>query len=101
MLSMYIRWLIFSCELLSLYPAVHFLSICLSGIIAITNSNSDNAFPRNIPLWIFAWAKLFTPAVNSTLQFFMVFSIKFVIIIIIIITPLEFFLSLLLLLLFL
>ena len=35
MLSMYIKWLIFSCDLLSLYPAVHFLSMWLSGIIII------------------------------------------------------------------
>ena len=35
---MYMRWLTFSCELLSLYPAVHFLSMWLSGIITITNS---------------------------------------------------------------
>ena len=35
--SMYIRWLIFSCNLLSLYPAVHFLSMWLRGIIAIMN----------------------------------------------------------------
>ena len=32
---MYIRWLIFSCDLLSLYPAAHFLSMWFSGIIII------------------------------------------------------------------
>ena len=45
MSSMYIRWLIFSCDLLSFYPAVHFLSMWLCGIINITNSNGDSASP--------------------------------------------------------
>ena len=50
MSSMYIRWLIFSCDLLSLYPAVHFSGfVWLSGIIVIVNSNSDSAAPWNIP----------------------------------------------------
>ena len=49
---MYIRWLIFSCNFGSLYPSVHFLSMWMSGIIAIINSNGDSASPRNIPLWI-------------------------------------------------
>ena len=77
MSSMYIRSLIFSCDLLSLYPAVHFLCIWLSGIMAIRNSNGDSASPWKIPLWIFASAKRLPPTVNSTLQVFMVFSIKF------------------------
>ena len=55
---MYIWWLISSCDLLSFYPAVHFLNISLSDIIAITNSSGDSASPRNIPLWIFVSAKL-------------------------------------------
>ena len=42
---MYIKRLIFSCDLLSLYPAVHFLSTWLSGIMAIMNSNGDRASP--------------------------------------------------------
>ena len=75
--SMYIRWLIFSYDLLSLYTAVKFLHIWLSGIIAIMNSNGDSASPCNIPLWIFASPKLFPPAIDSSLQVFMVFSIKF------------------------
>ena len=75
---MYIRWLIFSWDLLSLYPAVHFLSMWLSGIVAIINSNSNCGTPWNITLWIFASAKLFPPANNSTLPIFTVFSIKFV-----------------------
>ena len=74
---MYISWLTFSYDLLSLQPAVHFLSMCLSGIMAIMNRNADSASPLNIPLWIFASAKLFPFAVNSTLQVFMGFSIKF------------------------
>ena len=70
---MYIRWFIFSCDLLSLYPAVYFLSMWLSGIMAIMNSNSDSASPWKIPLWSFASAKLFPPAVNFILQIFMVY----------------------------
>ena len=77
MSSMYIRWLIFSCDLLSLYPAVLFLSMWLSGIIAIMNSSGDSASLWNIPLWTLASAKLRSPAINSTFQVFMVFSIKF------------------------
>ena len=56
---MYIKWLIFSCNLLSLKPAVHFLSMRL----LITNSNVDSTSPWNIPLRIFASAKLFSLAV--------------------------------------
>ena len=79
MSSMYIRWLIFSCDLLSLYPAVHFLNMWFNGIMAIMNCRGDGASPSKIPLWIFVSAKLFPPAVNSTLQFFVVFSMKFMI----------------------
>ena len=71
------RWLIFSCKLLSLYPAVHFLSIWLSGIMVIMNSNGDSASSWNMPLWTFASAKLLPPAVNYTFQVFMVLLIKF------------------------
>ena len=77
MSSLYIRWLIFSCDLLSLYSAVHFLSMCLSGIEAIMDSNGDSASSWNEPHWIFASAKLLPPAVISTLLVFMVFSIVF------------------------
>ena len=45
--------------------------------IAITNSNGDGGSPWNIPRSQFASAKFFPPAVNSTLQVFMVFMIKF------------------------
>ena len=45
--------------------------------MAIMNSNGDSASPRKIPFWIFVSAKLFPPAVNFTLNVFMVFSIKF------------------------
>ena len=47
MSSMYIRWLIFSCNLLSLYPAMHFLSLpiyrlnvrsCVSWSISLSPS---------------------------------------------------------------
>ena len=70
---MYIRWLTFFCDPLSLYLAVHFLSMWFSGIIAIMNSWGDSASPWKIPLWIFVSAKLFPPAVISTLQVFMGF----------------------------
>ena len=76
---MYIRWLIFSCDLLSLYPAVHFLSMWFSAIMAIMNSNGCSASPWKIPLWIFVSAKPFPPVVNSTQQFFRYFSMKFMV----------------------
>ena len=79
MSSMYIRWWIFSCDLLSLYPVMHFLSLWLSGIMDIMNSNGDSASPSKIYLWIIASANLLPPAVNSTLQVSMVFSMKFMI----------------------
>ena len=49
MSSMYIRRLIFPCDLLSLYPAVHFLSMWLSGIMAIIIINYLKPY---ICLWI-------------------------------------------------
>ena len=48
----------------------------LSSFI-VTSSNGERVSPWNIPLWIFASSKLFRPAVNSSFQVFMVFSIKF------------------------
>ena len=77
MLSMYIKWLTFSCDLLSLYRAVHFLSMWLSGIMAIKNIKGDRASLWKIPLWIFALANLLPPAVYSILQVFIFFSMKF------------------------
>ena len=77
MSSMYIRWLIFSRDLLSLYPAVYFLNMWFSGIMAVMNSKRDSASPWKIPLWIFVSAKLLPRAVSSTLQVCMVFSMKF------------------------
>ena len=50
----FFRWLIFYCDLLSLYPSVHFLSIWLSGIIYSTHSSGESASPWNVSLWIFA-----------------------------------------------
>ena len=76
MSSMYIKWLTFSCELLSLYLAVHFLRMWLSGIMTIMNSKGDRASPWKIPLWIFASVNLLPPAVKSTLQVFIVLSMK-------------------------
>ena len=78
MSSMYIRWLIFSCDLLSLYPAAHFLSIWFSGIMAIMNSKGNCASPWKIPLWIFVSAMLLPPAVSSTLQVCMVCLMMFI-----------------------
>ena len=75
--KLYIKWLIFSCDLQSLYPAVRFLSKWLSGIMEIMNSKGDSAPPWNIPLRIFASDQLLPPVVNSTLQVSMVFSITF------------------------
>ena len=56
MSSMYIMWLIFSCNLLSLYPAVHFLSKQLSGIIAIIYSNAESASPWST--FLCSWLQL-------------------------------------------
>ena len=39
---------------------MHFLSMELSDIIAITNSNDESASPGKIPPWIFASAKVFS-----------------------------------------
>ena len=43
MSSMYIRWLIFSCDLLSVYPAAHFRRMWFSGIMTIMNSACNRA----------------------------------------------------------
>ena len=79
---MYIRWFIFSCDFVSLHPAVDFLRMWFSSIFTVIKNNGGNASPWNLPLWIFASSKLFPPAVNSTIQIFMVFSVKCIIIII-------------------
>ena len=70
------------------FPAIYWVCIrlCIFFLccwVAIINSNGDSASPWNIPFLIFASEKLFPPAVNSTLQVFMVFSIIIIIIIII------------------
>ena len=75
--SMYIRGLIFSCDLVSLYLPAHFLSMWLSSLIAITNSNGGSASPWNIPLWVLTTIELFPSALNSTLQVPIVFLINF------------------------
>ena len=60
------------------FTAIYWVCIrmWLSGIVAITNINGDIATPRFMPLCIFTSIKLFPPAVNSTLQVSMVFSIN-------------------------
>ena len=75
--SMYIRWLDCSYVFTSLFLTVHFLIMWLSRIFAITNSKCDSASPWRIPLWIFTSSMLSPPAVSSTYQFYVVFSIKF------------------------
>ena len=77
MSSMYIKWLIFSCDVLSLYPTMHFFRMWLSGIIAITKSNGDSTYFCYMPVWIFTSAKLFPSAI--ILQVSIVFSIKYMI----------------------
>ena len=70
---MYIRWLIFSCDLLSLYPAVDFLSMSLSGIMAIM-------IVHLLEIYLFGslfQLSFFLPLSIPTLQVFMVFSMKF------------------------
>ena len=74
MISMYIKWFMLSCDLLSLYPAVHFLKMWLSGTMAITKSNGDSASHWNMLLWTFTSAKLCLLVVNSSLQVCMVIS---------------------------
>ena len=54
---------------------MHFVNMWLSGIITITNSNSDSASPWKI----FTSVSFLPPVVISTLQFYMVFSINFMI----------------------
>ena len=76
MSSKYITWFIFSCDLLSLYPVVHFLRVRLSGIMALANSKRNIASPWNMPLSIITSVKLCLPAVNFTLHVSMVFSIN-------------------------
>ena len=75
-------WLISYCDLLSLYLPGYFLSMWLSGIIAITNSYSDSASSWNIPIYIYIYiyiyiftsAKHFSFDVNYTIQVSVVFS---------------------------
>ena len=45
--------------------------------MAIMISKGDSASPWKMPLWIFVSAMLLPPAVSSTLQVCMVFSMKF------------------------
>ena len=62
---------------LILHLSMHFMTMLLIGIIAITNSNGDRVFPRNILLRIFTPANLFPIAVKSPLHVSMVFSINY------------------------
>ena len=48
-----------------LYPPVYFLSICLSVIIAITNSNGDSALPWKTPLWLVHFETICYPALRD------------------------------------
>ena len=57
MSSMYIRWLIFPCNLLSLDPAVHFLSMWLSSIMVIMNSKGDSLISLENPCLDLSFSK--------------------------------------------
>ena len=63
-----IKWLIFSCYLLSLYPAVHSLRMWLSGIITITNSKG-----YSVSIWNMLEMSCFVCIVWSCLGIFLVF----------------------------
>ena len=41
----------FACDILSLYPVVHFLRMWLCGIMAITNSGGNSASPWKCIFW--------------------------------------------------
>ena len=69
LMSMYIRWFIFSYNLWSFYPPVHFPSTLLSDTIAITNNDSDSASLWKTPLRIFGSVKLFPSALFSMFFF--------------------------------
>ena len=73
----YIKWLIFSCDLVSLYRPVHFLSMWFSGIIAITNSNDDSASLWKIAFWILTSTKFFPSSCQFYFQVFHDFLNKF------------------------
>ena len=77
--SKYIRWLIFSGNLVRLYPPAYFLSMWLIGIIATTNSNGDSASSWDVLLLICICAKLLAPAIYPAFQFSLVLSINCVI----------------------
>ena len=77
MSSIYMRWLIFSCNLVSLYLLVYFPNMWLNGIITITNINGDGVSPWKIILWILTSAKLFSPADHLTVPVSMVFLMNF------------------------
>ena len=76
---MYIRWVIFSGDLVSLFPPVHFLSRWLSVIIAITNNNDHSASLRKIHLSISTSSKDLPPVVYSNLKFSIVLKTDFII----------------------
>ena len=67
-------WYFFSCGLLSLYPAVHFVSMWLNDIMAIRNSKGDRASPWKIPL---CFSLTSSSCSLFHLQVFMVLSINF------------------------
>ena len=72
MSSLYVRWVIFFLRVCKFITPVHFLSMGLSGIIAITSSYGESQSPWQIPLWIFYCSKVFPPAIKSTRQLFRV-----------------------------
>ena len=56
---------------------MYFLRVRLSGIIAITNSNRENASPWNITVLIFTTAYVFPPVVGSIFHVFIASGKKF------------------------
>ena len=79
MSSIYIKWLTFSCDLLSLYPTVHFLSMWFRGIMAIMNSRGGIATLWKIPICILFQPSFFLRLLIQPSSFFMVCSMKFMV----------------------
>ena len=62
----------FSDDFVDFLPPGNFLTMKLSAIIAITNSNDENTSPSKMTLCIFTSVNFFfLPTVNFTFQFFM------------------------------
>ena len=71
---MYIGWLIFSCNLVNVWPLKHFLSMGLNGIIDSTNGNGKSVSSLKMLFCTFTSAKIFPP----THQFFKAFRLNLI-----------------------